>query len=275
MLPAIGLAMRRENAALLDDPAWTGVEIDFDQASHPLRIERYLEDHEPDYVSVHALELSPASPEPPAKLFLDTLREVARENGAAAVSDHLGFTRDGNGGVGLPLFVPPPFTPTALDATCRNIDIIQEHFRGLPFYVENIAYLFRLQGTMSEAEFLAGVLARTGCGWLLDVTNLYANARNHGYDAEAFLRRVLPAAGRLQIHLSGGFFDPKAKSYIDSHSEPIPGEVWDLYRRALRLGRGKIDAVFIERDGNYPDEAGWRGELHEARRLAQEVEQLP
>ena len=43
-------------------------------------------------------------------------------------------------------FAPPPFTADALDATCRNIDIIQKHFRGVPFYIENIAYLFRFRG---------------------------------------------------------------------------------------------------------------------------------
>jgi uncharacterized protein (UPF0276 family) len=272
MVPAVGLALRNENFALLDDPAWSAVEIDFDQANHPLRVEAYLGDREPAYVSVHALELSPASPEAPPRLFLDTLLEVARENRAAAISDHLGFTRDGSGGVGLPLFVPPPFTPAGLDASCRNIDLIQQHFRGLPFYVENIAYLFRFEGTMSEAEFLARVLAQTGCGWLLDVTNLYANARNHGYDALEFLHQVMPAAPRLQMHLSGGYLEPQAQVYIDSHSEPIPAEVWDLYARALRLGRGKIDAVFIERDGNYPDADGWRAELLQARRIAEEVE---
>src|SRR5262249_48866724 len=151
-----------------------------------------LEDGRPGYVSVHALRLSPASPEPPSRSYLDAVKALADEVGAAAVSDHLGFTR--GGGVELGHVGPPPFTEEALDAPCRNLELVQAHFRGRPFYLENIAALFHFRGTMTEAEFLTRVLERTGCGWLLDVTNLYANARNHGFDALAFLRQAVPAS---------------------------------------------------------------------------------
>jgi uncharacterized protein (UPF0276 family) len=275
MLPATGYALREQNRRILDDPAITGVEITFEKADDPLRVERYIGDHDFDYVSVHALKLSVASPDAPRRAYLDALKAIADENGADSVSDHLGFTRDGNGGFEIGHFAPPPYTAAALDATCRNIDVIQKHFRGLPFYVENIAYLFRFQGTMSEAEFLVKMLERTGCGWLLDVTNVYANAYNHGYDAYAFIREVMPVAPRVEMHLAGGFIDDQTGLYIDSHSEPIAGEVWDLYRYALRLGRGKVDAVFVERDENFPDETGWRNEIRQVRRLAEEVEAQP
>lgn len=271
MTPAIGYALWEENRHVLDDPALNAVEITFERADDPLLPGRILEDADLDYVSIHSLKLSLASPEPPAPSYIGAIRALADENGADAVSDHLGFTRDGTGGVELGHFAPPPFTAAALDATCRNIDLIQDYFRGRPFFLENIAALFHFHGTMSEADFLTRVLERTGCGWLLDVTNLYANARNHGFDAAAFLRQVIPAAPRLQMHLSGGYFDAEAGRYIDSHSRPVPDEVWDLYRQALELARGKVDAVFIERDQDFPDEAGWRAEGREARRIAEEV----
>jgi uncharacterized protein (UPF0276 family) len=124
---------------------------------------------------------------------------------------------------------------------------------------------------MSEAEFLSRVLTRTGCGWLLDVTNVYANAVNHGYDPYAFIREVMPAAHRVQMHLAGGYFDEKAQRYFDSHSFPVHQEVWDLYRFALQEGRGKVEAVFIERDADFPTESGWRDEVREARAIAEEV----
>jgi len=275
MLPAIGYALWEENRPLLGDPVFTGVEITFERVDDPLRLGRALGDLAPGYVSVHALQLSLASPEPPAHDYLAALREIARENVASAVSDHLGFTRDGEGGVGLGHFALPPLTPAALDATCRNVAAIQDFFRGLPFFVENIAYLFRFRGAMSEAEFLARVLASTGCGWLLDVTNLYANARNHGYDARAFLQQVMPAASRVQMHLSGGEDDEASGMYLDSHSRPVPEDVWDLYRLALRLGRGKVEAVFIERDQDFPGAAGWLAEARRARRVAEEVGASP
>jgi uncharacterized protein (UPF0276 family) len=271
--PGIGYALREQNRNILNDPAINAVEITFERADDPLRVTRYLADQDFDHVSVHALKLSVASPEPPAREYLEALLAIADENGAASVSDHLGFTRDGDDGVEMGHFAPPPFTAEALDATCRNVDVVQTYFarHGLRFYLENIAYLFRFDSTLTEEEFLWHVLRRTGCGWLLDVTNVYANSVNFGFDPYDFISEVMPAAERVQIHLAGGYFDESLGLYIDSHSEAIPDPVWDLYRHALDQGRRKIDAVFLERDQNFPDERGWRREIRLVRAIAEQT----
>ena len=270
--PAIGYAIREQNRPILDDPAINAAEITFERADDPLRVDRYLQDHDFDLVSVHALKLSPASPEPPNRRYLEALRAIAIENGAESVSDHLGFTRDSDGGVEMGHFAPPPWTPAALSATCRNIDQIQNFMGETRFYVETIAYLFRFEGSMSETQFLSKLLDTTGCGWLLDVTNVYANARNFGFDAYEFIAEVMPHASRVQMHLAGGFFDERSGMYIDSHSAPIPDDVFDLYSFALGQGIGKVDAVFIERDQEFPDENGWRSEVRRAREIAERLE---
>lgn len=272
-LPGIGYALREQNRYVLDDPAINAVEITFERADDPLRVDRYIGEQEFDHVGIHALKLSVASPDAPGRNYLETLRAIADENGAGSISDHLGFTRDAHLGVEMGHFAPPPFTRDALEATCRNIDLVQTYFgrSGLRFYIENIAYLFRFDGTMTEAEFLRRVLQKTSCGWLLDVTNVYANATNFEFDAYDFIAEVMPSADRVQIHLAGGFFDKHAGMYIDSHSEPIPAAVWDLYYHALDHGRDKIDAVFLERDQNFPDERGWRSEIRQVRAIAEEV----
>jgi hypothetical protein len=272
MVPAIGVAVREQNRPILDDPALSAVEITFERADDPLRVERYLGPLAFDYVSVHALQLSVASPQPPAAHYLEAIRAVADENGAQAVSDHLGFSRDEEGGVEIGHFAPPPYTQAALDATCRNVELIQRYFADRPFYLENIAYLFQFDGTLGEAEFLSQVLSKTGCGWLLDVTNVYANSLNFGYNAREFIAQVLPHAPRVQMHLAGGYFDRQSEMYFDSHSRPIPPAVWDLYRYALELARGKVDAVFIERDQDFPDASGWRTELLKTRQIAAALE---
>ncbi|MCC7424849.1 MAG: DUF692 domain-containing protein [Planctomycetaceae bacterium] len=267
-IPRIGLAVREENRDVLTAPAVGAVEITFERADDPLRMESYLNPDDFEYVSVHSLKLSIASADRPRRDYLDALRSVIDENRADAMSDHLGFTRHGNDGVEIGHFAPPPCTLGALDATCRNVEFLQSRFAPLPFFVENIAYTFQFPGTMTEAEFLCSLFRRTGCGWLLDVTNVYANSVNFGFDARQFIADVMPAARRLQIHLAGGFWSEKAGRYIDSHSDPIPAEVWDLYEFALKEGRGKIDAVFIERDQNFPDDQGWLDELAKARAYA-------
>ena len=272
MVPAVGYAIREQNRPYLDDWSINAAEITFERADDPLRVLRYVRDADFDKVSVHALKLSVASPDAPRQEYLDALKAIAWENGAASVSDHLGFTRDGNDGVEMGHFAPPPYTNAALTCTCRNIDFIQRELGEIRFYLENIAYLFQFDGTMTEAEFLKKVLRTTGCGWLLDVTNVYANSVNFGYDAYDFIADVMPAATDVQMHLAGGVYDEKLAKYIDSHSHPIPEPVYDLYRFALEQGRGKVDAVFIERDQNFPDENGWREEARLVRRIAEEVE---
>lgn len=270
--PAIGYAIREQNRPILDDLNINAAEITFERADDPLRIDKYIRDQDFDHVSVHALKLSPASAEPPAMRYLEAIKAVAQENGAQSVSDHLGFTRDGDNGVEMGHFAPPPWTQEALDTTCRNVDHIQRFFGETRFYIETIAYLFELNGTMSEAEFVSRLLDRTGCGWLLDVTNVYANSVNFNFDPYEFITTVMPHAASVQMHLAGGFFDEKSQMYIDSHSEPIPDAVFDLYRFSLWQGKGKVDVVFIERDQNFPDEAGWRSEIHRVREIAEQVE---
>ena len=171
-------------------------------------------------------------------------------------------------------FAPLPWTEAALDAVTRNIEFIQQYFAPRHFFIENIAYLFRVAGEMDESSFLNRLLRRTGCGWLLDVTNVYANSLNFDFDPLEFIAEVMPAATQVQMHLAGGYYDQEVGMYIDSHSHTIPPEVWDLYRAALRLAGNRTVAVFVERDQNFPDEDGWLNEIRRVRRIAEEVARL-
>lgn len=271
MAPAIGYAIGEHSRLLLDDPAANAIEITFERVNDPLRVDRYIGDREFNYVSVHAMKLSVGSPEPPDWRYLEALHEIAVENGASAISDHLGFTRDGNQGIELGQIAPVPCTEAAFENVCRNIQLIQDYFAPLPFYVETIASPFRLRGTWSDAEFLARVLERTGCGWLLDVKNVYANGLNHRIDPRAFIEIVLPIPQRVQMHLAGGLSEKPGNFYSSSHSQPIPEAVWDLCQRILEIGAGMIDAVFIERDQDLRDETWWPGEIYRARNLFEQI----
>lgn len=272
MFPAIGYSIREQNRPILDDPTLTAAEITFELADDPLRIDRYLSDRDFDYVSLHAPKLSVGNPEPPDWRSLEGLHAIAAENGACAISGKLGFSRDGSQGVELAHAAPLPCTEAALETVCRNVQLVQEYFAPLPFHVETIAGLFRFQGTMSEAEFLSRVLERTGCGWLLDVTNVYANAMNFGFDPFAFLETVLPIPKHVQMHLAGETRDAKADVYVGSRAHPIPDVIWELYRHALVLGSGRIDAVFIEHVQDLSGESESSSEIRHARNIAEEIE---
>ena len=69
MVPAIGYAIREQNRPFLTDEAINAAEITFERADDPLRVERYVRDVDFDYVSVHALKLSVASPDPPENII--------------------------------------------------------------------------------------------------------------------------------------------------------------------------------------------------------------
>jgi len=115
--------------------------------------------------------------------------------------------------------------------------------------VENVSsYLTFPESTIPECEFVAAVAARTGCRLLVDVNNIYVNARNHGIDADAYLAAIPPAMV-AEIHLAG--FDASGPCLVDTHGAPVAPEVWSLYERALeRYGRVP---TLIEWDTDIPD----------------------
>ena len=69
------------------------------------------------------------------------------------------------------------------------------------------------------------------CGILLDVNNVFVSAVNHGFRAADYLAG-LPADRVGQIHLAG--HSDHGTHLLDTHDDPVRGEVWDLYRDAVR-----------------------------------------
>ena len=238
MLPATGYALREQNRYILDDPSINAVEITFERADDPLRVDRYIgDDIDFEHVSVHALKLSPGSPDAPAEQYLSALKAIAEENGAQSISDHLGFTRDGDNGVEMGHFAPVPMTEEALDNCSRNIELIMNYFDPVEFYLENIAYLFRLQGTLNEADFISRLLERTGTGLLLDVTNVYVNALNFNFDMYEFVEQVTSSAQRVQMHL--------ARQDVQDEWDDMD-EYWEKFRQKVEDIRHDAEGVSEE-----------------------------
>jgi uncharacterized protein (UPF0276 family) len=120
----------------------------------------------------------------------------------------------------------------------------------VPLILENITYSFQWpEAEWDEAEFLAEVLAESGCGLLLDVTNLYTNAMNHGFDPCAWLSRI-PPESVVQLHLAGGQW--RDGQLVDGHSHPVFEDVWQLTECVLR--DFPVKAIILERDENLADD---------------------
>ena len=118
----------------------------------------------------------------------------------------------------------------------------------VPLAIENIASLFEWPGAeMDEATFLTAVLEQTDVGLLLDIANVYANARNHGWDAIAFLERV-PLERLAYVHIAGGV--DRHGLYHDTHTHPVPRAVLDLFEELA--ARVRVPGVLLERDDDFP-----------------------
>ena len=186
-----------------------------------------------DYpVSLHGVGMSLGSVDPLDPSHLAKLRRLIDRIQPAAVSEHLCWSSAG--GRHFNDLLPLPYTDEALAHVCARVDAVQEAI-GRSLMVENIsAYVAFDDDTMTEAEFVAAVARTTGCQLLLDVNNVFVNASNHGFDADAFIG-AMPPENVAEIHLAG--FDASGPCLIDTHGTPVAAEVWALFARTIdRLG---------------------------------------
>ncbi|HEY2796514.1 MAG TPA: DUF692 domain-containing protein [Thermoanaerobaculia bacterium] len=179
-------------------------------------------------VALHGVSMSLGSAEPLDRAYLRRLSTLVDRVSPAVVSDHLCWTSlEGHNSHDL---LPMPFTEEAARWTAAKIREAQD-FLGRRILVENVSsYLEHAGAQLAEADFLRAVVEDADCGILLDVNNLYVNARNHGLDPVRYLDAI--PAGRVgQMHLAG--HEDHGDVVIDTHDHPVSEAVWALYREAI------------------------------------------
>lgn len=198
------------------------------------------------------LSLGGAEPVDPARVaHLAACADLLR---APLVSEHIAFVRAG--GVEAGHLLPVPRTRAALDVLTGNIARTRAEL-PVPLALEPIAALFDWpDAEYDEADFVTELLDRTGALLLLDVANVYANARNRGEDPLAVLDR-LPLERVAYVHVAGGA--ERDGVYHDTHTDPIPAEVFALVKELC--ARRQPPGLLLERDGRYPPAGELRGEL--------------
>ena len=167
--------------------------------------------------------------------------------------DHLKRLRQRRASASSPIWSPsisPGASPTApISTICCRCATTRRRWRSSPatsscmqdtlkrrILIENLsAYVDFADSTMTEAEFLAELVKRTGCGLLLDVNNVYVSAHNLGFDAGRFID-TLPAEAIGEIHLAGHAVNEVGDDtvLIDDHGSRVPPAVWSLYADAIR-----------------------------------------
>ena len=227
----------------------------------PAHVEKDLERLNRLYTLIpHGLNLSLGSAEGLNEAYVEQVAELVHKVNPPYWSEHIAFTRAD--GVDVGHLAPLPFSNEALDVLCSNVEQVRKII-DVPLVLENITYVIRMPGAeMSETEFLNTILERTGCGLLLDVTNLHTNSTNHGFDPYEFLDGI-PLERVVQLHFVGGHW--RDDVLVDSHSSPTPEEVWRLMDEVVE--RCPVKGIILERDEDIPPFDELSDELARAREI--------
>jgi len=212
----------------------------------------------------HGVSLSIGATEPLDPAYLARLKAVVDRIDPPWASDHLCWT--GTARANLHDLLPLPLTEQALGHVVDRVKRVQD-FLGRPFALENASsYLVFASSTMPEWEFVARVAEEADCGILFDVNNVFVSAHNHGFDANAYVD-AMPGDRVVQMHLAG--HADKGTYLLDTHSDHVRAEVWELYRRAVR----RIGAVstLVEWDDDIPSWDVLALEAATARKMRAEV----
>lgn len=181
--------------------------------------------------------------------------------GAPLVTEHIAFVRAGGPLTASPRLeaghlLPVPRTWDALDVLCENVRIAQDSL-PVPLALENIAALITWPDEeLTEGQFLAELVERTGVRLLIDVANLHTNHVNLGQDPAKALDE-LPVEAIAYVHVAGGV--EKNGVWHDTHAHPLSEPVLEV----LAELRSRVDppGVLLERDDAFPPGAELAGEL--------------
>lgn len=259
----IGIGWRPEIAAEVE--ALSG--IDWVEAV----AENLCADHLPDSlvrlrergvtVVPHGVALGLGGADRPDPARLAGLAARAELLGTPLVTEHIAFVRAGGPLTASPRLeaghlLPVPRTWDALDVLCENVRIAQDSL-PVPLALENIAALISWPDEeLTEGQFLAELVERTGVRLLIDVANLHTNHVNLGQDPAKALDE-LPVEAIAYVHVAGGI--EKNGVWHDTHAHPVSAPVLEV----LAELRSRVDppGVLLERDDAFPPAAELAGEL--------------
>ncbi|MER5362283.1 DUF692 domain-containing protein [Streptomyces sp. NPDC002785] len=209
----------------------------------------------------HGVSLGLGGAERPDAGRLADLAARAELLGTPLVTEHIAFVRAGGPRTASPgleagHLLPVPRTWDALDVLCENVRIAQDSL-PVPLALENIAALISWPDEeLTEGQFLAELVERTGVRLLIDVANLHTNHVNRDEDPATALDE-LPVEAIAYVHVAGGV--EKDGIWHDTHTHPVTEPVLDV----LAELRSRFDppGVLLERDDDFPPAEELAGEL--------------
>ncbi len=216
-------------------------------------------------VVAHGIGLSIGSAGVFDTAHVDQVERWRRRLGFPWHSDHLAFhlAEHGDTLMNVGITLPLPRDRESLALLVPRIREVRQRV-PVPFLLENNVYYFDIPACeMDEPTFLNTLCRESGCGLVLDLHNVYTNARNHGFDAAALLAELdLEHVG--EIHVAGGM--ELDGFYLDAHSDTIPEPVWSLLEWTLPRCPN-VGGVTFELFGSWFDSVGNERVSADLRRL--------
>ncbi len=208
----------------------------------------------------HGVGLGLGGADRPDPARLAKLAGTAELLGSPVVTEHLAFVRAG--GLEAGHLLPVPRSRDALRVVAENVRIAQDQL-PVPLALENIAaQLAWPDDELTEGQFLAELVERTGVRLLIDVANLHTNRVNLGIDPAAELDR-LPLEALAYVHVAGGTMVDGV--WHDTHAHPVTEPVLEVL--AELCSRVVPPGVLLERDAAFPPPAELAAELDAVRRV--------
>ncbi|MER7660726.1 DUF692 domain-containing protein [Streptomyces sp. NPDC096193] len=213
----------------------------------------------------HGVSLGLGGADRPSEQKLKDLAERAVALDSPLMTEHIAFVRAGGVLTASPQLeaghlLPVPRTWDALKVLCENVRIAQD-LLPVPLALENIAALISWPGEeLTEGQFLAELVERTGVGLLIDVANLHTNHVNRGEDPAKALDE-LPVEAIRYVHVAGGV--ERDGVWHDTHAHPVTEPVL----RVLRALRSRVapPGVLLERDDDFPPPGELAAEMETVR----------
>lgn len=244
----VGLRSKHYNHLMQHDPVVDWFEIISENYIGNFGYGRHVLEHIASIrpVVMHGVSMSIGSTDPLNMEYLKQLKELADFVKPVWISDHLCWT--GVAHLNTHDLLPLPLTIESLNHVAERVNRVQDVLQR-PLILENPStYLEFESSTLHEWEFLSELVSKTGCGLLLDVNNVFVSGFNHGFDPEFYIRNI-PHKAVVQMHVAG---PTDCDTFLlDTHDQPVPTQVWRLYKLAHELTGGV--STLLEWDANIPE----------------------
>lgn len=181
----------------------------------------------PQQKVIHSVGCAVGGSQSPSRDAVAALRRAAEELEAAWISEHLSFTEAAQRDelVHTGFMLPPLQTDAGVRQAVANIQRLAAQL-PVPLLVETaVNYLKTRPEEMTDGAFVREVVLGSQCKLLLDLHNIWTNARNGRQSVDAFLSTI-PLEAVWEIHLAGG--SELDGYWLDAHSDRAPDEIMAL-----------------------------------------------